>query len=325
MKTTEAMTLFTTPKAFRGLFGVIQTNAIRSWALLRPRPEIILFGDDEGTAEIARKLGLGHVPSLKRNQYGTPLVNELFGGAANMASHDLMGYVNADIILMDDFTTAITKVRRFLKRSDFLIVGRKIQVERKELLSFESGWAPRLREIARREGKYVTPDSDYFVFPKGLYREIPPFAIGRCFWSPWFVYSARKQGARVIDATELVTAVEFKHDYSHVASTGHAPRLRGPEYELNRKLFQSCKYFTTVDATHVIKPSGLEPRQLKRRVLSLTTRAHYFVYFLAKGRLYPYSLPLIFLYRLGRRIARSLAIRKRQRLHVQLSTRPEQR
>ena len=316
MKTTGAMTLFTTPKAFRGLFGIIQTNAIRSWTLLKPRPEIVLFGDDEGTAEIAQQLGLGHVPSLERNQYGTPLVNELFACAEEMASHDLMGYVNADIILIEDFTTAIRKAVRFLKRSDFLIVGRKIQVERKELLSFENGWAPRLREIIRREGKYVTPDSDYFVFPKGLYRDIPPFAIGRCFWSPWFVYTARKQGARVIDATELVTAVEFKHDYSHAASTGHASRLSGPEYELNRKLFGSCKYFTTVDATHVIKPKGLEPRQLKRCVLSLTTRAHYFFYFLAKGRLYPYSLPLIFLYRLGKQIAGSLAIRKRQTLRV---------
>lgn len=55
-------TLFTIPKAFADHIGVIQRNAIGSWARLQrenqPRPEIILFGNDPGTAEISRELGL---------------------------------------------------------------------------------------------------------------------------------------------------------------------------------------------------------------------------------------------------------------------------
>jgi len=43
------LTLFALPKPFRGRNGIIQQNAIRSWTLLEPTPEIILFGDEFGT------------------------------------------------------------------------------------------------------------------------------------------------------------------------------------------------------------------------------------------------------------------------------------
>jgi hypothetical protein len=45
------LTIFAIPKPFRGHIGVIQRNAICSWLELRQACEIILLGDDEGTAE----------------------------------------------------------------------------------------------------------------------------------------------------------------------------------------------------------------------------------------------------------------------------------
>ena len=54
------MTLFTTPKAFRGHIDVIQRNALKSWKLLDHDVEIIVFGDDEGAAEVCGELGLRH-------------------------------------------------------------------------------------------------------------------------------------------------------------------------------------------------------------------------------------------------------------------------
>ena len=55
------LTLFAIPKAFRGEFNQIQRNAITSCTLLEPKPEIILLGDDEGTAEVAKEFGVRHV------------------------------------------------------------------------------------------------------------------------------------------------------------------------------------------------------------------------------------------------------------------------
>jgi len=42
------LTLFTTAKTFEGHSGVIQHNPLKSWKLLHPDIEIILFGDDAG-------------------------------------------------------------------------------------------------------------------------------------------------------------------------------------------------------------------------------------------------------------------------------------
>ena len=58
------LTIFAIPKAFKGQFDAIQHNAIRSWVQLDPKPEVVLFGDDEGTAEIANELGLRHIPEI---------------------------------------------------------------------------------------------------------------------------------------------------------------------------------------------------------------------------------------------------------------------
>ena len=66
------LTLFAIPKQFHGYSGVIQRNAVKSWTLLRPPPEIILFGDEDGTAEAVKEFGIRHIPKVARNEYGTP-------------------------------------------------------------------------------------------------------------------------------------------------------------------------------------------------------------------------------------------------------------
>lgn len=64
------LTIFSTCKPFLGHSAVIQRNALKSWTLLHPDIEIILFGDDEGTW----KLVLNLVSAMKLTSSGTDLV-----------------------------------------------------------------------------------------------------------------------------------------------------------------------------------------------------------------------------------------------------------
>jgi len=119
----EGLTIFAMPKAFVGHTDAIQRNAITSWTKLKRHSEIILFGNDEGVAEFAQRYDLRHISGVKCNEFGTPLLNDLFTKAQAAASNDICVYVNSDIILMDDFTEAIKSVaRRF---DQFLMVGRR--------------------------------------------------------------------------------------------------------------------------------------------------------------------------------------------------------
>src|SRR5438046_2425239 len=132
------LTIFATPKPFRGHFAVIQRNALRSWTLLRPACEIILFGNEEGTEEIAQEFSVRHVSEVARNEHGTPLVNDMFEKASQLSRHDLICYLNADILLMSDFTKAVCEIRR--KKRVFVMAGRRWNTDVEESLDFGLDW-----------------------------------------------------------------------------------------------------------------------------------------------------------------------------------------
>ena len=69
------ITIFTIPKPFHEHNGVIQRNAIKSWIQLKPKCEIILFGDDDGVAEAAEKFNVTHIPFIEKNESYTVLIN----------------------------------------------------------------------------------------------------------------------------------------------------------------------------------------------------------------------------------------------------------
>jgi hypothetical protein len=104
------ITLFTLPKPFLGHIGMIQRNAIQSWTRLHPDIDILIFGNEQGTAEVAAEFGIRHFPDVDVNEYGTPRMNGFFQQAEEAAPHSHMCYVNADIILFPDLLEAVAKV-----------------------------------------------------------------------------------------------------------------------------------------------------------------------------------------------------------------------
>src|ERR1700722_17223922 len=171
------ITFFSTPKPFRGHIGIIQRNAIHSWKLAHPDAEVILFGNEDGAAEAARDLGARHETHVDRNSLGTPLLSSLFERADRLARHDRLCFLNADILLTEDFLAASTRLSQMRERS--LMVGRRCDVDITEPLDFSlRDWGALLRATARARGK-MRPAQwiDFFVFPRNLLRnEVPPFA-----------------------------------------------------------------------------------------------------------------------------------------------------
>lgn len=265
------LTLFTTPKAFQGHFGVIQRNALQSWLHLRPCPEIILFGNDKGTADVAVELGVRHVPNIECNEYGSPLLSSLFDMARKIATHDVLCYVNADIMLMSDFMAAVQGVQ--VQKKKFLMVGKVWRVYIDSLWDFQApDWEQQLQDYVLRHGAQARPpgNSDFFAFPRGLLTSIPPLAIGRGWWDPWLIYEARRVGATVIDASWAVMAVHQNHDQSVYP---HGLRRWREEINRNYELVgKEAGRFCLLDATHLLTPSGLKrPFGIRYLVRSMDT------------------------------------------------------
>jgi len=194
----------------------------------------------------------------------------MFDVAQEIATHSRLCYVNADIILLSDFTAAVQRV----PVSSFLMVGQRWDLDVDEPVDFSlSDWETEMRRHVRNRGSLHSPMAiDYFVFTRGLFTEMPAFAVGRPAWDNWMIHRARSLRVPVINATPVVTAVHQDHEYGH--PRGRVGIYRGPEATRNRALAGGPVYvFDVRDATHVLTEAGVKRslgrEHLKRRLETL--------------------------------------------------------
>jgi hypothetical protein len=273
------LTIFSTCKPFDGHSAVIQENAIRSWTLLSPRPEIILFGDEPGVAEVSEALGLLQVPDVRRGDSRSPLVSDMFERAQAMASYDTLCMVNADILLPQRLMDAVQLERGSSERS--LLVGRRVDLDVGDLIDFDDPhWWDSVDRAASVKGKQRGDLCiDWFVFPRWLYREVPDFAIGRTRYDNWLIWQASAAGAVVVDCSDFVQVVHQNHDYARTG--GSINTWEGPEARRAEELLGHWSHYHSIaharlliDATGAIRPArGLRYRAARpRRVAAQAVR-----------------------------------------------------
>jgi hypothetical protein len=242
------ITFFSAPKSFTNShIAMIQRNAIQSWTLLSD-VEVLLLGEEAGLAEAARELGVKHIPNVKCNENGTPLVSSMFQLARENSKSDLLCIINADMILMEDFVEAARKARTL--REKFVLLSQRWDLDVNQPIEFTQGWQNRLRSTVHIQGILHRPaGSDFFLFPKSCYTNIPDFTIGRAGWDNWMIYKARKEKWTVIDCTPSVMIVHQNHDYSHLP--GGKPHYEHPDTNENIRLAggEANIRYTILDAT----------------------------------------------------------------------------
>jgi len=257
------LTFFTTAKPFRAHDGIIQRNALKSWTRLHPDVEVILFGDDEGAAEVASDLQIRHEPHVERNEFGAKRLDFMFCHAQAIARHELLCYINCDILLMRDFCDTVSRVRSVY--SQFLTVGLRWDVDIHEPLNFgDVEWESHLKSRVLKDGRRRGPEwIDYFVFTRGLYVDVPPFVVGRVFWDNWLVWKALSSRHPAINASNAVLAVHQNHDYGYHAQ-GKRGVFRGVEARRNYELAGGWRHLRTIaDATHVLRKDSLKANRFR--------------------------------------------------------------
>ena len=310
------LTLFSAPKPFRGHIGVIQRNALHSWRNLGPDVEVLLIGDEEGMAEEAAGFGVRHLPQVTRNELGTPLISSIFAIARQTAHHPHLCYVNADVILLPDLLDAVRRVSVRFDR--YLLVGRRWDLNVPEPLTASPGWEAGLRKRIREEGQLHPPTgSDYFVFPREMFADMPRFALGRAGWDNWMIYAGRRARVPVIDGTGAVTAVHQTHDYAHLP--GGQPHFRLAESRENVEMGGGrIAVFTIRDTTWRLGQDGLFRRSWRDRGLARSLEASLYAALgagparLARMLLHPFDTARYYCWAARRRAGRLLRRRPSQ-------------
>jgi hypothetical protein len=256
------LAIFAMPKPFAGHIGMIQRNAILSWTRLSPRPEIFLFGEEAGTAEIAAELRLAHLRDIQRNAFGTPLLSDLLQRAKEVTRSRILCYVNCDIILLQGFVEAVAQIQK--KFAQFLAVAHRWEIELTAPLAIEAGVPLQLGMLPAGAPGHHTA-IDVFAFTREMYAEVPALALGRAWFDQWLIKDALMRRIPVVDVTRVARAIHQKHDYAHIAG-GQRGAYGGDEAQQNLEIYGGVKHaYTLLDATHELLPDGAMRRVRARR------------------------------------------------------------
>ena len=241
--------LFSAPKPFTDShIAIIQRNAIKSWTLL-PDVDVLLIGNETGVAETAKELDVKHLTDVKCSISGTPLISSMFQLACENSNSDLLCIINTDMILMSDFVEAAQQAVKL--RDEFVLLSQRWDLDVTQPLDFSTDWQDSLRSTVHGQGQLHRPaGSDFFLFPRTCYTDVPDFAIGRAGWDNWMIYKARQENWPVIDCTPSLMIVHQNHDYRHLP--GGKSHYTHPETDENVRLAggPAAVRYTILDATH---------------------------------------------------------------------------
>lgn len=252
------LTLFTAPKPMTDPhIAAIQRNAFASWKALGEQVEVAIIGGEEGLSVAAKEFGFHYLPQVARNSLGTPLISSIFYLGRGVNQSPYLAYVNADIILFPEILSVTQTVGAQINR--FLIVGQRFDLEVTEQLNFEGEWVGDLKQRMHTDGHlHARAGSDYFIYSRTTFDQIPEFSVGRAGWDNWMIYRARKMKWPVVDATSAMDIIHQTHDYSHLPDG--KPHYRLPETGENIRLAGGRRtIFDLNDATDELVEGKVTP------------------------------------------------------------------
>ena len=257
------LTLFSIPKAFGGHIGADPAQRGAELAALGHGVQVMLVGDEAGVAASAGSSASSHVPGVALSEHGTPRIDDAFARVDALAEHPLRCFVNADVVLLDDFLPAVTAVEAPFDR--FLIVGataRPRRVEDDLVLDGAEPCRARSARAATRAARAARPRSTTSSSPPGLFDPLPPFVVGRARFDNWLVWQARAARAgRGCDAAP--SSPSTSATTTRTSRAGSRRRTSAARRERNEELAGgSGRIYTIFDASHRLQPDGAVRRYL---------------------------------------------------------------
>lgn len=210
------LTLFTTlDSSMENMY--VYNNTLHMWNSFGPHVELLLFSDDTNVTSYAESLGWKISPILNTacNDTPTPVLKTMFEYATNTSDSYFYGYANADILFGLNFIRTLLEISttKLFKERQILITGRRIDIglENKLIRHKHIRTHEQLDEISRYGLFSYGYAEDYFITNRQYsWSRFPNLVVGRPRVDNWLIFSSRKRGVYVIDASATVIAVHQK-------------------------------------------------------------------------------------------------------------------
>lgn len=220
--------IFSAPLPFHGAAEQRQRVALASWLRLHPAPRIVLLGRHPSLKTVARIYGdqVDANEDVDCSFLGPPLFHSMFS-CARGAEADIAVLVSPDVVLLDDFSIALEKVRQV--QGDWILVSYGWTVMSDFPFDYDessrswqstlngsyvddeqvAAYVRRTSEVQKCEGPAVVAWNTARVpLHAGV---MPPFMSGHSrFCTQWLVNEAiESKLRRVIDMSQAVTAIHL--------------------------------------------------------------------------------------------------------------------
>lgn len=239
------------PKPFSNTFSDIQENAILSWNRLPIEKDILVCGNEFGVKEFVENHSdiVTHIPTIKCTDMGTPLVSDIFEIVQEKCEKsDIICYINADIILFEDFVKTIEKFTQIFNPQDpFLLIGQRWDWNNESKLRVQdfsdmNDFKNMTKSTAKPHGQ---SGIDYFVFSNGTFPFVYPFALGKFTWDQWLVGNAYRRNILTVDVGKSVYALHqngpwFMHN-TLIDNNSVNKIKESVEFELNKSFERYVK------------------------------------------------------------------------------------
>ena len=220
------MVIFTSLKPSAGVAAEIQRCSQENWRLCFPDSRIITF---EGPLVPFREM----VEKVERE-----------------TDAEFLMYANGDVLFEEG--NVLTQRRRGAEiwslEKDFLLTGQRIDI-----------LADGTKRLHRPSGM------DYFVFRRGMFRDLPRVLMGRAYCDSALVAYCLRKGISVVDASFALRVEHQFHDYGHVKG-GRTAIWQGEDARANKTANQLCDFGPHVlDATHTLLSDGRVIGNIRKR------------------------------------------------------------
>ncbi|MEK8016659.1 MAG: glycosyltransferase, partial [Candidatus Parabeggiatoa sp.] len=182
---------------------LMQWQAIKSWTLLNPKPDIFLLGNAPGVAAIANELGLYHLPNVDQNAS----ISEIAKWLDRLINNTILVYINPSVILTESFTQTIQEV--YKNQEHFLLTGQSRTIQTEGVIDFnDNQWQHQLRVMADKQGMPQGQlQNIYLVFTKQLLKQLWVLDPNvESTWEQQLFYAALQKYYPIIDGSPIITA-----------------------------------------------------------------------------------------------------------------------
>lgn len=211
----KLLTIFTTFKDVSSRISV-QNNTIVNWASLGDAIQPMFFNDMSNQsclAAFAIKKGWIGVPLQRTNNFGTPLLKDMYRKAMSITKSYFYGFSNADILFDKSLINTLEGVLKVIGQLKFnaLVIGRRTNVYINNFYAKLNTRNTTLQDIARSSGWLFTTDAEDFFFiynpHKFPWHTIKEVVVGRPRYDNYLVGQALTNNVPVVDATHSLLAL----------------------------------------------------------------------------------------------------------------------